>query len=110
MPRGESSMPKLVNYGTGKRVSVSLLERHLKIWNDLENKSEFVQLCLENAVDIMTWDILKKEDPETFHIEQPPIEEVIPHYNDKHPLNKLTAQRLGKETWPKNSVKPQENW
>lgn len=103
-------MPKLVNYGTGKRVNVSLLERHLEIWKTLENKSEFVQLCLDNAVDIMTWDILKKEDPETFHIDNPPLEEVVPLYNAKHPLNPLTANRLGKETWPKNSAKPQENW
>jgi hypothetical protein len=58
----------------------------------------------------MTWDILKKEDPETYHINNPPLEEVVPLYNAKHPLNKLTAERLGKETWPVNSPKPPEIW
>lgn len=103
-------MPKLKNYGTGKRVNVWLLERHFQLHHDIDNFSEFIQLCLDNAVDIMTWDILKKEAPETFHIEQPPIEEVLPKFNERHPLDPLTAKRLGKTTWPKNSAKPPESW
>ena len=82
------------------------------MWRDLENNSAFVQLCLDNAVDIMTWAILKKERPDLYKGtgDGKTPEEVIPQFNKYYPLDPLTAKRIGKETWPQNSPSKQELW
>lgn len=106
-------MPKLKNYGPGKRVNVWIPEAQLKLWEGIENKSGFVQIALNDAVGIMTWAILKKEEPEKYKrpADQIPIQDVLPKFNKAYPLDPLTAKRLGKETkWPENSPKKQELW
>jgi hypothetical protein len=79
--------------------------RNFRTWDEIENKSAFLQLCIDNAVDIMAWDILKKADPEQYDIPQEkPYEEIVEEFNAKHPLDPLTAKRLGKNT---NGPKPE---
>jgi hypothetical protein len=90
-------MPKLKNYGPGRRISAWVRSRNFKMWDDIENKSAFLQLCIDNAVDIMAWDILKKSDPDIYHVEhQQPVEEIVAQFNENHPLNDLTLKRKGK--------------
>lgn len=78
----------------------------------MENKSAFVQLCLDNAIDIMTWDILKKEDPNLYKGtgDGQTTDDVVPEFNKYHPLDPLTAKRLGKESWPKSYQNKPELW
>lgn len=98
--------------GKGKIVTIWLDAEHMKLWNDLRNKSAFVQLCLENAAAIMAWDILRKKNPEKYQDHNPPVEESIDEYNALHPLDPLTEQRLEKEPteWPKTYPNNQELW
>lgn len=69
-------------------------------------------MALDEAIGIMEWAILKKQDPEKYHIDRAPAEEIIPKFNEDFPLDELTAKRLGKtkETWPKNSQNARELW
>lgn len=87
-------MPRLKNYGPGRRVSVWIPEKHLKLWDQLENKSKFVSLCLEEAIGIMTFYNLKKLEPGKYdRVKQPPLEEVLPEFNANYPLDELTKKR-----------------
>lgn len=104
-------MPKLKNYGKGRRVSVWIPERHLSLWDEIENKSKFASIALDNAVAIMTFALLKKADPAKYDRDKTPVEAVLPSYNEQFPLDPLTAKRLGKtKTWPKTSPNEQELW
>lgn len=94
----------------GKRVNIWLSGESLVVWEQLENRSGFVRMALEDAVGIMTWAILRKQDPEKYHVKEKPLEEVIDDYNEQFPLDPLTAKREGKETWPKNSPSKPELW
>lgn len=103
-------MPKLKNYAKGKRISAWIPSRNRKIFDEIENKSAFIQLALDNAIDIMAWDILKRADPEKYHINRAkPDEQIIEEFNVLNPLDPLTAKRKGK-SWHKNSAKKQELW
>lgn len=86
--------------------------RNFKMWDEIENKSAFLQLCIDNAIDIMAWDILKKMDAKTYHVEhKQPVEEILADFNKNHPLDPLTAKRKGKSTeWLKSSPNEQELW
>jgi hypothetical protein len=102
-------------YTHGERVNVWIPKRHIKLWNELENKSAFVQIALDDAIGIMTWALLRKRNPEKYKrpIDSHKVEEVMPTFNEEFPLDPLTNKRLGKEqtqTWPKNSVKKPELW
>jgi len=88
-------MPKLKNYGPGKRINIWMPERHLKILADIENKSQFFQLAVEQAAGIMALDIIKKEKGLT---QAPPTPEQYEQWNKDHPLDPLTAKRTQK--WP----------
>lgn len=92
-------------------MNVWIPERHLKTQTEIENFSKFVQLCLDDVVGIMTWAILKQEDPEKYQRpNQKPLEAVLPEFNKAYPLDPLTAKRLGKKQWPKNSPNKPELW
>lgn len=95
-------MPKLKYRQKKKRVCVSISGQHLKIASQIDNFSAFVQLALDNAADIMAWDILKNVDPEIYH-GNARMEDVIDQFNALHPQNELTQKRNG--TWHKPSAK-----
>lgn len=94
----------------GKRVNIWLSGESLEIWEQLENRSAFVRMALEDAVGIMTWAILKKENPEKYKLKERPIEEVVEEFNGTFPSDPLTATRLGKQTWQESSPKKPELW
>lgn len=98
----------------GIRVNVWIHPRHLQLWQDIENKSGFVNLSLDEAIGIMEFAILKKMNPEKYHIDRPPAEQIVPKFNEEFPLDELTAKRLGKtkekQTWPSNSQSVPELW
>jgi hypothetical protein len=84
-------MPKLKNYGPGKRINIWIPERHLKTLNQIDNKSQFFQMAIEQAAGIMGLDIIKREKG----LKQPgPTPEQIEIWNKNHPLDPLTARRI----------------
>lgn len=94
---------KKVKYGQGQRHNVFILARHKQIWKEIENKSNFLQLCLDNASDIMAWGILRDIDPKKYKItHKQSDEEIMTEFNKKNPTNELTAKRQHKK-WQKNS-------
>ena len=97
-------MPKLKNYGPGKRVNIWLPEKHLKIADDIENLSQFVQIALEQAAGIMAVDIIKQEKG----LKQPlPTQEQYDRWNQDHPQNPLTQKRENKCSTPTSAPKPE---
>lgn len=94
----------------GRRVNIWLSGESLEVWEQLENRSAFVRMALQDAVGIMTWAILKQKEPEKYKIKERPIEEVVEEFNDTFPTDPLTAKRLGRETWQKNSPNKPELW
>lgn len=104
-------MPKLKYKRKGKLISAWLPHRQHKIWHQIENKSKFIQLCLDDAAGIMAWQIYKEK--ERLKVTEKPLESVIEEYNKTFPLDPLTKKRLKKEPeeeWPKNSPKKRELW
>lgn len=71
-------------------------ERHLAILNQIENKSQFFQMAVEQAAGIMALDIIKKEKQLQ---QKPPTPEQVAEWNKNHPLDPLTAKRT-KDAWP----------
>lgn len=98
-------MPRPKTDVTGKRQHVYLPPKHLEIRQDIDNFSAFVQICLEQASDIMTYAILHDVDPKKYHHKrhEESAEEVIAKFNEKYPLDELTQKRLG--TWHDPSQK-----
>ena len=79
---------------TGKRVNVYLPKHSLKIAKDIDNLSEFIQVALDQAAAIMAFDIIKKE--KGLVDKREPTPEQLERWNHDHPLDPLTAKRLGK--------------
>lgn len=100
-------MPRLKYKKKGKRVNVWIPERQLKVASQIDNLSNFVQIALDAAPDIMAWAILKDYDPKKYNTGRQ-LEDVVDQFNEKYPQNELTQKRQG--TWPKNSKKKQELW
>lgn len=100
-------MPRLRNYGPGKRVNVWIPEKQLKTAVQIENLSNFIQIALDNAADIMAWAILRNADPKVYK-ENHKLEDVIEPFNEKYPQNELTQKRTAE--WPKNSPQKPELW
>lgn len=69
---------------------------------DIENFSGFIQICMDQAPDIMAWAILNKHDPKKYH-PRAKIEDVVGEFNEKFPLDPLTQKRQG--TWQDPSQK-----
>ncbi len=88
-------MPKLKYYKPGKPVNVWILDRQFETHSLIDNFSNFVQICIDIAPDIMAWAILNDADPKTYDTHRK-LEEVLDKYNEKYPLDPLTAKRLGK--------------
>lgn len=96
---------------TGKRVNVYLPKHSLKIAADIDNLSEFLQVALSQAAAIMAFDIIKQE--KGIVDKRVPTEEQLARWNEDHPLDPLTAKRLGKtKQWPNtpNSPPKPELW
>lgn len=85
-------MPKLKNYGPGRRVNAWITEKQMPILSQIENQSKFFQLALDNAVGIMAWAIMKERAPHAYY-DTEKIEDVVGEYNEKFPLDPLTKKR-----------------
>ena len=102
------SRPKAQNQGM--RVNVWIHPRHVKLYKEIENKTGFVNMALDDAVGVMTMALLRAENPEKFTIKKK-VEDYLPEFNEKFPLDPLTAKRLGKtKTCPENSPPTHEAW
>lgn len=86
----------------GKRINVWVRPAHLARHAEIENFSAFIQICLEQAPDIMAFALLHKVDPKKYHY-RAKMEDVIDEFNEAYPLDPLTQKRQGK--WPTNSPK-----
>lgn len=100
-------MPRLKFKKKGKRVNVWIPANQMKTAAQIDNLSEFIQIALDNAADIMAWAILRDIQPDRFNTGRK-LETVIDEYNEKHPQNELTQKRTGK--WPQNSPPKPELW
>lgn len=96
-------MPRPKPEVAGKRVHVYLPPHHLEIAGQIENLSGFLQICLDQASDIMAWAILNKADPKKYHARKK-LNEVIDEYNEKFPLDPLTQKRQGKWQDPSQKI------
>ena len=105
MPR-----PKPSPSDEGIRATIWIQPRHRKLWKELENKGGFVNTALDDAVGVMTMAILRKENPDKYTIKKKKAEDLLPEFNEKFPLDPLTAKRMGKKTWQENSQPPPELW
>lgn len=100
-------MPRLKYKKKGKRVNVWIPDSQMKTAVQIDNLSNFFQLALDQAADIMAWAILKDKDAEKYDTGRK-IEDVKEEYNEKYPQNELTQKRNG--TWHKNSQSERELW
>lgn len=91
----------------GIRINVWIPPKQRSVAVEILNLSKFFQICLDSAPDIMAWAILRDVQPEKY---QPlhTLDEQLDAFNEKYPLDPLTAKRLKK--WPKNSPKKPEPW
>ena len=95
--------------GPGKRVNVYIPAKQLKIAVQIDNLSQFFQIALDNAPDIMAYAILRKEAPERFETHRK-IDDYVDDFNRLYPPNELTQKRIDKNEWPKNSPNQPEAW
>lgn len=100
-------MPRPKTSNVGKRVIVWLPPKQLKVAKQIENFSNFVQIALDIAPDLMAWAMLKEYDPKKYNTGKK-VEDVVDKFNEKYPQNELTQKRQG--TWHKNSQNPPELW
>jgi hypothetical protein len=89
----------------GVRKNIYYLGRQHKIVNQIDNFSEFIQIAIDMAADIMAWAMLKDIDPKKYNTGRK-LEDHIDAFNAAHPQNKLTQRRTGK--WPKRSANIQD--
>lgn len=88
-------MPRLKFKKKGKRVNVWIPHKQMETAAQIENLSNFFQIALDNAADIMAWAILRDVEPQKYNTGRK-VEEVIDEFNEKYPLDPLTAKRLNK--------------
>ncbi len=89
------------------RVSVYLPPKHRVIAGQIDNLSNFIQIALEQAPDIMAWAILKGYDAKKYKV-RGKLDDVIDEYNDKYPRDLEIKRKQG--LWPKPSQPPPEIW
>jgi len=71
-------------------------EKKKKIWDNFENKSAFIEICLDNAVDILYWDSLKKAAPEHYQPKDDlTFKDLVKDFNRKNTLNFLNQAKKG---------------
>lgn len=99
-------MPKQ-RFDTAKRVNIYLPPRHLEVAAQIENLSNFVQLALDNAADIMAWAILRDVNPKMYNTGRE-VEDVVEEFNEKFPK----VDKFGKreEVWRKSYQNKRELW
>ncbi|RTL04848.1 hypothetical protein EKK58_09495 [Candidatus Dependentiae bacterium] len=87
----------------GIRTTIWIPGKHVDLWNKIENKSGFVQIAMSDAVGVMMWAIMKKGNPKEHHraVDDLDIDDVLPEFNKKFPLDELTQRRQNK--WHKHS-------
>lgn len=103
-------MPRLKYKKKGKRVCLWIPATQMKTAAEISNLSNFLQIALDNAADIMTWAILKDVQPKRFDTGRK-MEDVVDDFNKKYPPNALTQKRIEKQQqWPKNSPKQPDLW
>ena len=100
-------MPRLKYKKKGKRVNLWIPSHQMKTAAQIDNLSNFFQIALDNAADIMAWAILRDVQPQKYNTGRK-VEAVIDEFNEKYPQNELTQKRQG--TWRKNSPSKQELW
>ena len=98
------SRPKLPD-GAGRRVNIYILQRQLKTSDEIDNLSNFFQICLDIAPDIMAWAMLRERDPKKYNTGRK-FEDHIKPFNDTYPQDKLTQKRTKK--WPRHSANIQD--
>lgn len=100
----QPTKPKNTHY-----VTVAIRPPQKRLWDQLENKSAFIQLCLDNAVGIMAWDILRKGGyPEP---KRPPKAKVVRTYNLLNPLPDYKTRFANLKELPReNSPTKPVNW
>lgn len=108
-------MPRKKVYTEGIRVNIWIPKKHRKMWDMIENKSAFVQLCLGDSVGIMTWGILHKRDPDTYTrpVDKNPPPNIVQDFNEAFPLDPMTKKRIQKgqtEECKTNFPKRHELW
>ena len=79
------------------------------MYNMLENKSKFLQIALDDAIGIMTWALMREKHPEQYKANVKPVDEVVPEFNARFPIDRLSASRKD-VSWPENSAKNPELW
>lgn len=84
------------------RVNIYLPKKQRKVAVQIDNLSNFFQICLDIAPDIMAWAMLREHDPKKYH-DLHTMDKVKDEFNKKYPLDAATAKRLGK--WQDNSPK-----
>lgn len=87
-------MPKKI-FSEGRRVNVWIPPKQLETAEQIDNLSQFIQIALDNAPDIMAWAILREVQPEKYESGKK-LEDVVDEFNKKYPLDPLTAKRLNK--------------
>jgi len=101
-------MPRRRVYTEGTRVNVWIPKQYRKTWDSIENRSQFIQLCLDDCIGIMTWAILKKSDPEKYTrpIDKNPPPNLTDDFNKEFPLDPMTKKRIQRKktnTWKDTS-------
>lgn len=91
------------------RINAYIPTALLPVARDIENFSAFIQICLEQAPDIMAFAMLHDIDPKKYHHNRYNMDNVVEKFNEKYPmdpknpLTKVNKQRQG--TWQTNSQK-----
>lgn len=98
-------MPKQLE---GKRINIWVPGRQLEVARQIENLSQFIQLALDQAPDIMAWAILHDRHPQKYPIKRKNMEDVVDIFNERYPLDPLTQKRQNK--WHKLSPPKPEIW
>lgn len=91
--------------GGGRRVTLWLPEVALKVYDQLENKSAFLQLALKDAVGIMQWAIMKEREPQTYKDTDVKFEDIIGPYNEAFPVDELTEKRNNARAYARDKAK-----
>lgn len=96
------------HFKSGVRISAWLPPKQRATAAQIENLSKFFQICLDHAPDIMAWAILREVQPETYDSGRK-LENVLDEFNEKYPLDPLTAKRLHKNARTKPSNNTENN-
>jgi len=76
----------------GKRYTLWVPARLIETIEELDNKSKFLQIALDQCIGIMQFDIMKKRLPEVYK-EPKEVEGEKELYNQLNPLDDLTKKR-----------------